>query len=95
MADAYHYFGECGGPEKCEFCASVEGRVAAMDRLAEVEAVARQLAAALTDCDRSCEHVHHAHRDRHELDQDCPVVGRIDDALAAFRAAFPEEPDAK
>ncbi|MBK5203880.1 MAG: hypothetical protein JJD98_00275 [Polaromonas sp.] len=44
--------------------------------------------------DSICNEAHHSKKDRHESHEACPVVDRIDKAIAALRAALaqPSEP---
>ena len=50
--------------------------------LRRLHAVNAELLEALRLTDIDCQHLHHAHKDRHELSADCPVVARITAAIA-------------
>jgi hypothetical protein len=50
--------------------------------LRRLHAVNAELLAALRLTDIDCQHLHHAHKDRHELGADSPVVARITAAIA-------------
>lgn len=51
-------------------------------KLAELEAVNRELLEALRLTSIDCQYLHHAHKDRHLLFEECPVVARINAAIA-------------
>lgn len=51
-------------------------------KLAELEAVNRELLEALRLTSIDCQYLHHARKDRHLLFEECPVVARINAAIA-------------
>jgi hypothetical protein len=53
-----------------------------MTEIHRLRSVNAELLAALRLTDIDCQHLHHAHKDRHELGADCPVVARITAAIA-------------
>ena len=50
--------------------------------LRRLHAVNTELLEALTLTHIDCQHLHHAYKDRHTFDKDCPVVARINAAIA-------------
>lgn len=51
-------------------------------KLAELEAVNQELLEALRLTSIDCQYLHHDHKDRHLLFEECPVVARINAAIA-------------
>jgi hypothetical protein len=55
-------------------------------KLAELEAVNQELLKALRLTSIDCQYLHHAHKDRHLLFEECPVVAQINAAIAKAEA---------
>lgn len=54
--------------------------------LRRLHAVNQELLAALRLTSIDCQYLHHAHKDRHLLFEECPVVARINAAIAKAEA---------
>jgi len=54
----------------------------AADELRRLHAVNAELLEALRLTSIDCQYLHHAHKDRHLLFEECPVVARINAAIA-------------
>jgi hypothetical protein len=61
---------------------SSETRDEAAAELRRLHAVNTELLKALHLTSIDCQHLHHAHKDRHLLSEDCPVVARINAYIA-------------
>jgi hypothetical protein len=58
-------------------------------RIEKLETVNQELLEALRLTSIDCQYLHHAHKDRHLLFEECPVVARINAAIAKAEGEKP------
>ncbi len=75
---------DCGGCMKHECQYKIAGE--RLRRIEKLETVNQELLEALRLTSIDCQYLHHSHKDRHLLFEECPVVARINAAIAKAEA---------